>query len=330
MLMLTQSFGTATSRVLIRHAGLEESQERRIRIASRLLSVYGIKASVEPWDGTRCTLLVVTAGDVIGERAVQLAQRRHTPVLVIGGGGVPDAGMFHVAEGAPSAMILEVLRTILGVSGGLPVASGPETASGDVLDACALVRLADHASGSGGDLFARVGSTDIKFRWSSGRVVAATHSDLLHARDRLGQAQWSIRPLDPNRRSKAPGEVSASIDVFFLRGALSPHAKTLPAFPAGRFQLADWPDLGSAPDLVQSLALAGHLIRHPATAAEAAKATGMPLELVERSFWGFRAAGLLAESGGARSGATGEAKLPAKPGVWKKLAARFGLLRGSD
>ncbi len=330
MLMLTQSIGTTTSRVLVRHAGLEESQERRIRIASRLLSVYGIKASVEAWDGTRCTLLVVTAGEAMGERAAQLARRRHTPVLVIGGTGVPEAGVFHVAEAAPSAMILETLRTILGVSTAVPGGPVPEAAFNGSLDACALVRLAEHASGSGGDLFARVGSADIKFRWSSGRVVAATHSDLLHARDRLGHAQWSIRPLDPNRKSKASGEVSASIDVFFIRGALSPHAKALPAFSGARFQLSDWPDLGSAPDLVQSLALAGHLIRQPATVAEAAKATGVAAELVERHFWGFRAAGLLVGNGATRPGTVAAPKPQAKPGVWKKLAVRFGLLGGND
>lgn len=330
MLMLTPSFGTATSRVLIRHAGLDESQQRRIRIASRLLSVYGVKASVTPWDGTRCTLLVITAGDVLGERAAQLARRRQTPVLVIGGDGQPESGRFHVSETAPSAMVLETLRGMLGVSATPSTGAEPEAAPGDGIDVAALVRLAEHAGNAGGDLFARVGSTDLRFRWSSGRVLAATHSDLLHARDRLGNPQWSIKSLDPNRKSKVAGDVSASIDVFFLRGALSPHANNLPAFPAGRFQLADWPDLGSAPDLVQSLALAGHLIRQPATVTEAAQATGMSPALVERHFWGFRAAGLLAESGGSRSTNNPEPGQGTRPGVWKKLAIRFGLLRRGD
>lgn len=327
MLMLSPSLGTNVSRALIRHAGLGESQQRRIRIASRLLSVYGVKASVEPWDGTRCTLLVIASGDVLGERAAELALRRRTPVLVIGGNDDPPEGMFRISEGAPSAMILETMRAVLGIAASTPGQPAATQVPGAAVDGSALVRLADHAGNTGGDLYAKVGSTAIKFRWSTGRVIARKHSDLLHARDRLGAAQWSIRPLDAARLDSSAGDVSASIDVFFIRGTLSAHVQALPAFPDGQYQLANWPDLGSAPDLVQSLALANHLVRQPLTVAEAALASGMSAELVERHFWGFRAAGLLVASGSAGAGAAVEPKKSPKPGVWRKLARRFGLVR---
>ena len=58
---------------------LGEQVEQRVRIAALLLAAYRISAKVRPWDGTRCTLLVVDLSDTYGRQAFELSRNAALP-----------------------------------------------------------------------------------------------------------------------------------------------------------------------------------------------------------------------------------------------------------
>ena len=302
-------------------AALDEQAEQRIRLAAGLLAAWRITARVRAWDGTRCTLLVADLGDAYGRQAFARARARQTPVLAFRataadlGPGVVDA-----SEGSPAPALAQTLRDLLAVDA--TVATDiPETAASALP---ALCRLADPESGGRG-IDASYNGRRIRIRPDTGRVHAATLSDLLSARDSFASAEWTLTASD-----EAPdGDgVHRSLEAFLLQAAFQGRAQ-LPAFPAGRYRLKDWPDVGSAPELVGALKIAKALMRAPAGVDELPRLCGIDARDVHATLWAYRAANLLERLDAAGAAV---ASAPAQPvgtfsGVLARIASRFGLAR---
>lgn len=310
------------TRADIATAALDEQAEQRIRLAATLLAAWRITARVRAWDGTRCTLLVADLGDAYGRQAFVRARSRGTPVLAFGataadlGPGVVDAN-----EASPAPALAQALRDLLAVE----ATAGTETNEPATVTALpALCRLADPEF-SGRALDAQFNGRRIRIRPDTGRVHAATLSDLLSARDSFASAEWTLAASD-----ETPDEdgVHRSLEAFLLQAAFQGRAQ-LPAFPAGRYRLKDWPDVGSAPELVGALKIAKALMRAPAGADDLPRLCGIDARDVNASLWAYHAAHLLE-----RQDATGAAVAPppAQPvgafsGMLARIASRFGLSR---
>lgn len=200
-----------------------------------------------------------------------------------------------------------------------PAATAAETAVADI----ALARLATESRIHGQDVDARVRGRTISLRPSLGRVYAHTLSDLLAARDLLGESGWQFVPAPHPSEPTARGEVSASLDAYYVAGAL--HARdNLPCFPAGSYGLKDWPDLGSLPSAVGALKVAQVLRKASVSWERLAQASGIPANEVNAYGWAFLAANLLTRSNDEPGTA---AAAPAKklPPLLSRLAERFGL-----
>jgi hypothetical protein len=310
------------TRVDIATAALGEQAEQRIRLAATLLAAWRIPARVRAWDGTRCTLLVADLGDAYGRQAFARARARQTPVLAFRadaadlGPGVADA-----SEGSPAPALAQTLRDLLAVE----ATAGIEPGETPVATAQpALCRLADPEFG-GRAVDASYNGRRIRIRPDTGRVHAATLSDLLSARDSFASADWTLAASD-----EAPdGDgVHRSLEAFLLQAAFQGRAQ-LPDFPAGRYRLKDWPDVGSAPELVGALKIAKALMRAPAGVDDLPRLCGVDARDVHATLWAYRAANLL-ERPDAASAAIAPA--PVQPigafsGMLARIASRFGLSR---
>ena len=313
-------------RVDLRFAALDQLAEQRVRIAARLLAAHGREARVAAWDGTRCDAVVVATGDGYGQHVLEIAQRRGCPVVAAGGCAADLAAALHHALG-----LVRDAATV----GSPPLAHerqrdtiADRTTSRE-RDVPGLVQLAGE-SFRGGDVTAGIGGRVVILSGATGRASAGSLSDLLAARDHLGDAQWQLHAL-PAGATQGPADASMSLDAFFLTGALRAKA-TLPPFRSGLFALREWPDLGAAAEAIDALRIARLLQRAPATPQALAKQTNLPACDVDACLWAFEASNLLVESGPVKSvvdAPPADAARPEPPSrrLLSRLAARFGLMR---
>ncbi len=275
-----------------------------------------MRPSISPWDGTRCDLLVAGAQDAYGQRAMDIAKRRGTPILAFG----PDEtaktpGICFLPEGSPVLMIVQELTALLQTP-------APNEAGANSFGAWGLCRLAMDASLQGRDLRATLGQCTIELLPSTGRVVAPSHSELVIASENLGKSGWFFSP----KEGQALGAASLSLDSFYMTAALKASAQ-LPSFPGGRYQLEDWPDLGGVSESIHALRMAQHLLRQAHDQEELAAQCHIAPSEVSAGLWAYQASGLLRKTRDEAPSATTIRHQPAKPerGLFEKIAARFGL-----
>ncbi len=302
-------------------AALSDQAEQRVRIAASLLAAWRVSAKVRGWDGTRCTLLVADIADTYGRQAYVRARSRGTPVLAFN--AAPDDcghGVAGAADGSPAPALAQAMRELLAVEATEPT---EQIDSGGAMPA--LCRLTESAY-SGRAVDATLNGRRIRIRPQEGRVYAPSLSDLLSARDSFASADWALAPGHADGSADGDG-ASRSLEAFLLQSAHHGRGQ-LPAFPAGQYRLKDWPDVGTAPELVGALKIARLLLRGPASADEIRARCGVDAREVNASLWAYRAANLLETPGGGTP-APPPAQQPvgAFSGVLARIAVRFGLGR---
>lgn len=302
----------------LRYAGLDPAMEQRVRLAASALAAHRVQARATEWDGTRCDIVAADPGDEYGRRVLEIARRRGTPALEIGT-TTPSA-----EPGTTVARLTRALYELLRGPDRDAAASFDE--SGVDGGASGLVRLAVDDSLVGRDVEARFQNIVVWLLPASGRVLSATVSDQLRARERLAaDAGWTFAPLAAGRqRGAPPGEISTSLDAFLVHSAWQARAQ-LPTFPSRDVALRDWPDLGAAASLVEPLAVAQALQRGPATVTQVVRRTGIAETDVAASLWAFKAAGLLHDR--AAVAPLPEVVKPKTGGLLARLASHFGLFR---
>ena len=120
-----------------------------------------------------------------------------------------------------------------------------------------------------------------------------------------------------------------SLEAFLLQSAHQGRGQ-LPAFPAGQYRLRDWPDVGTAPELVGALKIARVLLRGPASADELRARCGVAADEVNACLWAYRAANLLEvpdDAANATAVPALQSPVGAFTGVLARIAVRFGLGR---
>jgi len=304
-------------------AALNEQVEQRIRIAASLLPAYRIGAKVRPWDGTRCGLLITDPSDAYGRQAFALAKKRGTPILAISDNPT-DIGTECVAvsESSPAPVLAQHLRELL--TPDQAVDSVDAVAANGIVPA--LCRLA--APEYRGQAIDAIGNgRTIHIRPVEGRIYANTLSDLLSACDTFSSSAWELQISAASDRAPPTDGASRSLEAFLLQSAFQGRDQ-LPSFPAGRYQLKDWPDVGTAPEFIGALKVARSLLRAPASARELQLACDVSAEEVKASLWAYQASNLLSSS----DNSADAIRLPAPPtarfsGMLARIANRFGLGR---
>lgn len=314
----------------LRYAGLNPAMEQRLRLATTALAAHRMQARASEWDGTRCDMVAADPTDAYGRRVLEIARRRGTPALEIG----PTTALYE--PGATVARLTRALHELL------LRASAPRAPSVHVpapmppvqhASMPALARLALDPALAGIDVEAR--SQEARSQnvvvWllpSTGRVLSATVSDQLRARERLAVKEWNFTPITERQRAAPLGEVSASLDAFLLQGAWHARAE-LPPFSGNEVGLSDWPDLGSAASLVEALKVVQVLQRSRSTAAGIARRCGLAQRDVDACLWAFKAAGLLDDEKAPVPATVPAAVMVAanRGGLLSRLAAHFGLSR---
>ena len=309
----------------LRYTGLMRDVEQRVRLAARSLAAHHIAANAAAWNGDECDVVVVDSSDVLGVRALALARQRGIPVLDVQAG--TDGSNRYIANIAwLTKSLLDLMRPQPGDGG---------TGDGALIsgsDAAGLVRLATETRFMNTSIEASYFGTRVWLLPRAGRIVSATVSERLRARDRLGSSGWTFTPI-PNDPSWRPaGEVSASLDAFFLQAAWRIREQ-LPRYPQGRYRLREWPDLGSASDLVEALRVVLSLLKETRSIAETARASNTSEADVSACLWALKASGILTGEavGPSRAPEVGS-RFPtqrAATGLWSRLAAHFGLARAS-
>lgn len=325
-------------RIDLRIAGLDETTAQRVRLACGLIAAHDYEVNPSTWDGTRCDVVVVDDGDAEGRRVAEIAARRGTPALYIGSGAPGEPAECMNRTGCTAAAIaarlhaivvgLERLRT--GARQRPTTLTASEKPSRAELSSplnslknahlgAALVQLASAPHLQGVDVDARVRGRTIRLRPSVGRVHSHTLSDLLAARNLLAEDGWQLDPISISRSCIDCGEVSASLDAFYVSGAL--HSMLiLPPFPAGSYSLRDWPDLGSAPEAITALRVAQLLRKASAPSQALASISGLPAVEVNAYFWAFGASNLLLTND--------SESLPPPPAPARKLTPLLARLAG--
>lgn len=308
-------------------AALNEQVEQRIRIAASLLPAYRIKAKVRPWDGTRCGLLVTDPSDEYGRQTLALARKRGTPVLAISGrisGNLADSDIecLAVSESSPAPVLAQHLRELL--TRDQPAESvDPVVANGIIPALCRLA--APEYRGQPVDAIGN-GRT-IHIRPVEGRIYANTLSDLLSACDTFATSAWELQVSSASDRAATADGASRSLEAFLLQSAFQGRDQ-LPSFPAGRYRLKDWPDVGTAPEFIGALKVARSLLRAPSSARELQLACDASEEEVNASLWAYQASNLLSSS----ENSIDAMRSPPPPtarfsGMLARIANKFGLGR---
>lgn len=303
----------------LRYAGLDPAMEQRVRLAANALAAHRVQARAAQWDGTRCDIVAADPGDEYGRRVLEIARRRGTPALEVG------SAARTAEQGTTVARLTRALYELLrGSDGNAPSTSVPGFSA--AAGTSGLVRLAGDEALAGRDVEARLRNIVVWLLPESGRVLSATVSDQLRARERLAaDADWTFTPLAAgSQRGEPPGEVSTSLDAFLLHAAWQARAQ-LPEFPSRDIALRDWLDLGAAAALVEPLAVVQALQRGPATVTQIARRTGIAEKDAGACLWAFKAAGLLHDR--AAVAPPPETAKPRIGGLFTRLAAHFGLLR---
>lgn len=309
------------TRADIATAALSDQVEQRIRIAVSLLPAYRITARVRAWDGTRCDLLVTDLSDAYGRQAFELAKKRGTPVLAIGDrppGIVPDYTI--ASASSPSQIFAQHMRELLKQHAFLePV----DPVAGGVLPA--LCRLAEPEY-RGRPVDAVSNGRTIHIRPETGRVYAPTLSDLLAARDSFSSADWELQASTTTNRTHLSDGASRSLEAFLLQAAFQGRDQ-LPSFPQGRYQLKDWPDVGTAPEFIGALKVARSLLRTSASARDLQQSCMLGETEVKASLWAYRASNLLLDADSMDHEAQPPPPTALFSGMLARLASRFGLVR---
>lgn len=315
----------------LRYAALDDVVEQRVRFATQALAAHRIRAHASPWNGTQADVVVVNADDGYGRRVMEIAQRRGTPVLALG--GVPDleAEAALRPEAATVAAIAKSLRDLLALRREPPSAASASAKTrparvSPVEPACALTRLATDPRLANLDLEATFQGTTVWLLPSSGRVLSANVGAQLHARAMLGQDGWRFAPLDGPRRANPIGTAAGSLDAFYMQGAWTARSK-LPDYPETSTSLREWPDLGGAAEIVDALKVARVLQRGSASPERIRDESGVGGAEVSACLWAFSASGLLERRVAMPAAAVPAQGRPARTGLFARLAAHFGLLR---
>jgi hypothetical protein len=309
----------------IRHAGLTPDVERRLKLAARTLSLHGMDASVEPWKGSGCRLVVIGVDDAYGRHVLDIARRRRVPTIAVGADAGGDEGVQGLAADASVSALAAALQASLqrSASGSTINPRGSGSASVDAVRAANdgwLQILARDQLLSRHPVRVRHGSRSLFILPERGRVYAATRSDLIEMRDRCSQSGFELSELASERDLPANVEVSEGLDAFFVSSAIRSSAR-LPRFEDVPCRLEHWPDLATADDAPQALRIAAPMMRGAHTVRELAASLGVDEVEVSACFWAFCAAGLLHR----QSGTTEPPASAGRAGVWSRLAHRFGL-----
>ena len=299
----------------LRYAGLDPATAQRFRLAANALAAHRVQARATEWDGTRCDVVAADPDDEYGRRVLEIARRRGTPALEIGAAARATEPSSTVAR--LTRALYELLR---GADGDAKASPQPAVAARSATSG--IVRLASKGDLAGRNVEARWRNVVVWLLPETGRVLSATVSDQLRARERLAtDDEWVFTLLDNRSRQAPPGEIATSLDAFLLQAAWQARAE-LPAFPAQAVTLRDWPDLGAAATLLDPLAIVRALQRASLTPAEVASRTGVGAAEVDACLWAFSAAGLLRTDGAIALPPTA-GKPPG--GLFSRLAAHFGL-----
>lgn len=329
-------------------AALDEDTMQRLRIAASLLAAYRIQARVRDWDGTRCSVLVADHADAYGRQASDIARRRQTPVLLFNAPQhAPAPGVGYADPASVASTLAAALRELLGdKTADAPAPAAPQAApqaekaqppapspaaAPERLPAVAstLCRLTTPEF-QGRAVDATLRGRTIHIRPAEGRIYAPSLSDLLSARDSLGQSDWTLHAVgDHDSARPAHDGASRSLEAFLLQAAYHSRAH-LPDFPPGHYRLSDWPDIGSAPEHIGALKIARALLRGPADAERLGASCEVPPCEVNAALWAYRAAGLLETEGGVGAFTTMEDRPPEGRrlgGLLARIATHFGLSR---
>jgi len=331
-------------RIDLTYAGLTEQMLQRLKLAAQLLASQQIQASVRAWDGTHCHVVVVLALNGYGEYAQEIARRRGTTALRLSYSTEAfDNVRWQLAPDSPAGVMAQTLIKIIedvesnslssladmhaGYPGSLArtvlrkidTTSTPPNVPG-------LLRLARDPKLRAHTIQASVSGRKITLRLATSRVFAATLSDLQASSVLLNSPGWSLSPVPQGTNSPNCGEVSLSLDAYCLGGALQSPEK-LPPFPDGCYTLKSWPDLGSAPRLVEALRVAQVLLRSSITPDELAGVCDMNKVNVSACLWAFLASGLLYSTANLSVSNLTTVVTPIKPfsRLLERIASRFGL-----
>lgn len=313
-------------RLDIRFAGIDDQVEQRLRLAGQLLAAYQIRASMSGWDGTKCDVLIADPADGYGSHTMAIAQRRGIPVLALANTPLANTeGIQVLATESPVARLVEAIKGM-----GQKSSSPKATVRSDTQSLPGIVQLAESSSAAGRDIEARIDDARVAIFVAEGRVQAATQQDIDGACAKVCSSGWKVHPLAASAAPIPAAMVSMSLDVFLLRG-VSHSPDSLPAFPDGHYALNHWPDLGSAPDLIDALRVARALRRGCASLSAIIADSELPPKVVLACLWAFQAGGLIERIGDAPSGHDATPTAAAKPagggGLLARIAARFGLSR---
>ncbi|KGI77515.1 hypothetical protein [Oleiagrimonas soli] len=301
----------------IRIAALSQAFEQRLRIAASLLGAYKINMQVDAWNGTRCHLLIAAGDDLYGQKALDIAHRRGTAVLAVGA-AVNDAEYPVIGRDAAAVDIARRMRELLKPTTFAPTAKPDDAATAlhALFDGAWRHRPVDVL------LDRRV----VYLRPQTGRIFAATHSDLLAIQQALAEDSGELGLRAPEALPEHA--ISSSLEAYLLHIAHAANEK-LPPYPDGRYHLKAWPDLGSVPALRDAMAVVARLTQGPTSPSELETAlNGSPAaSLIRPSLWAFSAAGLLQADAVAPQTAPRPVADARKQGIWASIARHFGLKR---
>ncbi len=326
-------------RICLHTIGLDSQAAQRVHLAGKLLAGYGFDVEVQEWGNSPCQLLLAYSGDARARAVASAARRRGISVLTLLAKADAESEDDHpsmCAEGTAASLASALHRLLSEATPSAPYAearTGP-LPSGVVRERrsrprgskdCALVRLATDLSLRGRDLRATVRGRTIGIHPLSGRVSATSLSDLLAARDLIGEAGWKFEPQTVGADSLAIGHVWASLDTFYVIGALR-FRETLPAFANDAMELCEWPDLGAAPEAVVALHVAQALRKPQVAWRLLAQSSRLPMADFNACLWAFAASNLLVIN--RITAAPAVASTPHRrvaSNLLAKLAERFGL-----
>jgi hypothetical protein len=308
----------------IRTAALCDDSEKRVKLAAKLLAAYKINARVDPWDGTRCHLVVAAGDDAYGVQAMAIARRRGTPVLSMlpGATGPGTDGQGDVACDIPAARLVKWLAELLEGRADAEDAAGP-----DIQDRLPCLLASNRYRGKRVTIAS--GSVSVLIDPQSGRAYAPTHSDLLHAQDNFCKAGWTV--THGNTANFVLAQCAfAGLEPFMI-AATQRGRQLLPEYPAGHYRLDTWPDFGSLPSMAKLMHIVSTLTTDSSTPQQLESAKGKTTSRaeVDALLWALAAVDLLKTAGSgpaAANASTASPRKPARSGIWGAIARRFGLV----
>ncbi|MBZ0222914.1 MAG: hypothetical protein K8F35_07775 [Dokdonella sp.] len=302
----------------LKYTALAHADERRVRLAANALAAHHLVVHASDWNGGHCDVLVTDSRDRQGALALERARLAQIPTL--------DVCARDNRNGETGASVVWLVRSLHRLLREQPIAAGAEQAAGGARRP-GLVELVIRGDLAGQPVLARHGSISVGLLPRTGRVLSHTLGDALHARSHLGAPGWQFQALKDAAAQQAPGEILTSLDTFFMEGAWRARTQ-LPRFADGQYRLRDWPDLGSATELIEVLPIVRALLRERAGIADIARSSRRSEQEVSACLWALAASNILL---GGKSGGEYLVQAPAPArrnhGMWSRLAIHFGLTR---